>query len=86
MQKIRILKPNLTLKLLERMHLDKKHGSFLDMASECKRLEGKKLLYCKHVHKDKNLQARLGELVFVQNNTVWKRLEFTPHQMVLGLS
>ena len=43
------------------------------------------LLDCKHVHKDTNLQARLGEKVFVQNNTRWKRLGFTPHQMVLGL-
>ena len=44
------------------------------------------LLDCKHVDKDTNLQARLGEQVFIQNNTMWKRLGFTPHQMVLGLS
>ena len=31
-------KPNLTLKVLKRMHLDMKHGSFADMAAECKRL------------------------------------------------
>ena len=43
-------------------------------------------LGCKYVHRDTNLQARLSEQVLVQNNTMWKGLGFTPHQMVLGLS
>ena len=43
-------------------------------------------LDCKYVHRDKNLQARLSEQVFVQNNTMLKGLGFTPHQMPLGLS
>ena len=42
-------------------------------------------LDCKHV-RDTNLQARLSEQIFVLNNTMWKGLGFTPHQMVLGLS
>ena len=40
-------------------------------------------LDCKYVNRDTNFQARQ---IFVQNNTMWKVLEFTPHQMVLGLS
>ena len=43
-------------------------------------------LDCKYFHRDTNLQARLAEQVFVQNNTLWKGLGFTPHQMVLSLS
>ena len=43
-------------------------------------------LDCKYFHRDTNLQASLAEQVFVQNNTLWKGLGFTPHQMVLGLS
>ena len=44
------------------------------------------IVHMVHGHKDTNLQARLGEQVFVQNNTMWKGLGFSPHQMVLGLS
>ena len=33
-------KPKLTLKVLKRMHLDMKRGSFADMTAECKRLGG----------------------------------------------
>ena len=35
-------RPNLTVKVLKRMHLDMKHGSFADMSFECKRLGGTK--------------------------------------------
>ena len=37
---------------------------------------------CKYVHRDTNLQARLSEQIFVQNNIMWKGLGFTPHQIV----
>ena len=43
-------------------------------------------LDCKYFHRDTNLQASIAEQVFVQNNTLWKGLGFTPHQMVLGVS
>ena len=43
-------------------------------------------LDCNYVHRDTNLQARLSEKIFVQNNTIGKGLGFTPHQMVQGLS
>ena len=39
-----------------------------------------------NAHRDTNLQAKLAEKEFVQNNTMRKRLGFTPHQMILGLS
>ena len=44
------------------------------------------LLDCKHFHRDTNIQARLAEQVFVQNNLLWTGLGYTPHQLVLGLS
>ena len=43
-------------------------------------------LDCKNFHRDANIQARLAEQVFVQNNTLWTGLGFTPHQLVLGLT
>ena len=43
-------------------------------------------LDCKNFHRDTNIQAKLAEQVFVQNNTLWIGLGFTPHQLVLGLS
>ena len=36
------------------------------------------LLACKHVHKDTNLQARISEQVFVQNNTMWEKTWIHP--------
>ena len=33
-------RPNLTVKVLKRMHLDMKHGSFAGMSAECNRLGG----------------------------------------------
>ena len=46
----------------------------------------KEFLDCKNFHRDANIQARLAEQVFVQNNTLWTGLGFTPHQLVLGLN
>ena len=44
-------RPNLTVKVLKRMHLDMKHGSFADMSAECKRLGGtRKYRNVLHVH------------------------------------
>ena len=43
-------------------------------------------LDCKHVHRNTDLQARLSEQFFVNNNTLGPITDYTPHQLVLGMS
>ena len=40
-------RPNLTVKVLKRMHLDMKHGSFAGMSAECNRLGGSRKNICR---------------------------------------
>ena len=48
-------RPNLTVKVLKRMHLDMKHGNFADMSAECKRLgvQENTGMYCMYTQRPK---------------------------------